>query len=81
MEDFQVLPFPLFPKPPCIPTVHTEVKHLKQLVRDVVDPGRGLGHVDGKKVKKEEAMERKDGQEGDRDEKTGGDRVGCEDCK
>ncbi|KAI5813065.1 Rdx family-domain-containing protein [Pyronema omphalodes] len=26
-----------------------ETKVLKQKVRDVVDPGRGLGHVDGKK--------------------------------
>jgi hypothetical protein len=26
-----------------------ETKMLKQKVRDVVDPGRGLGHVDGKK--------------------------------
>lgn len=37
-----------------------EVKHLKQLVRNVIDPGRDLGHVDRHHGGKEENQERKD---------------------
>ncbi|MCJ1234928.1 hypothetical protein MMC14_002892 [Varicellaria rhodocarpa] len=55
-----------------------EVKHLKQLVRDVVDPNRALGHVDGKKhaiATKEKGDEEKQGD----NEVKGKD--GCKDCK
>lgn len=42
-----------------------EVKHLKQLVRNVIDPGRDLGHVDRHHGGKEENLERKDVEGGD----------------
>lgn len=29
----------------------TEVKELKRRVRDIIEPGRNLGHVDGKQAK------------------------------
>jgi hypothetical protein len=32
--------------PPC----NTETKELKRRVRDIIDPGKDLGHVDGKKI-------------------------------
>ncbi|WAO88543.1 Hypothetical protein NCS54_00589600 [Fusarium falciforme] len=62
-----------------------ETKELKRRVRDVVEPGRDLGHVDGKHAKKTE--ENKAAQPQQAEEKAvqgeasqGGDKK-CEDCQ
>ncbi|KAI8721003.1 hypothetical protein NCS52_00546600 [Fusarium sp. LHS14.1] len=62
-----------------------ETKELKRRVRDVVEPGRDLGHVDGKHAKKTE--ENKAAQPQQTEEKAvqgeasqGGDKK-CEDCQ
>jgi hypothetical protein len=62
-----------------------ETKELKRRVRDVVEPGRDLGHVDGKHTKKTE--ENKAAQPQQAEEKAvqgeasqGGDKK-CEDCQ
>ncbi|KAG6007103.1 hypothetical protein E4U21_006365 [Claviceps maximensis] len=56
-----------------------EVKELKRRVRDVVEPGRNLGHVDGKGVG---GVGQTGGQTGEKTEKDAEDEVKntCEDC-
>lgn len=51
-----------------------ETKELKRRVRDLVEPGRGLGHVDREypKVGGEEEEEMKRGEEGKGDSGVGG---------
>ena len=54
-----------------------ETKELKRRVRDVVEPGRDLGHVDRdypRKEKKEEKVNEKN-------EEKAGRKQECEDCK
>lgn len=61
-----------------------ETKELKRRVRDVVEPGRDLGHVDRGKDKKEDGKKmveevKKDGGEKVEKEGKGGEKK-CEDC-
>ncbi|KAJ4310383.1 hypothetical protein N0V84_011001 [Fusarium piperis] len=62
-----------------------ETKELKRRVRDVVEPGRDLGHVDGKHSKKTEENKAAQPQQGEGkgvhgEEAQGGDKK-CEDCQ
>ena len=43
------------------PLTPIETKTLKRLVRDIIDPSRDLGHVDGKKIQKTDADDNDDG--------------------
>lgn len=54
-----------------------ETKELKRRVRDVVEPGRDLGHVD--RGKEKEKKEDKTGKAGEKGDEAAGEKK-CEDC-
>lgn len=64
---------------------YTEVKVLKSLVRNVIDPNRDLGHTD-RALKKQEGAEKKSAEpkkerkEEKKEEKKKGAEEKCEDC-
>jgi len=64
-----------------------ETKELKRRVRDVVDPGRGLGHVDRDYGKKGGEVRKEEEEEGEGEKKRVGEKKGvvgeeemCIDC-
>ncbi|MCJ1374720.1 hypothetical protein MMC20_005952 [Loxospora ochrophaea] len=60
-----------------------ETKILKQRVRDVIEPGRHLGHVDGKRETDAAEEGKKEGRAeavAVEDGRGGGEAAGCEDC-
>lgn len=60
-----------------------ETKELKRRVRDVIEPGRDLGHVDRDHAKEKQEAGKKGGDEDGKGstEAAAGDRTKCEDCR
>lgn len=59
-----------------------ETKELKRRVRDVIEPGRNLGHVDRDHAKEKEVEQRAGDGAGEASQEGGaGGKANCEDCR